>query len=65
MDLITRINASWHDLMENKGDPRVANWPLMSSPFPTLGIVLSYVYIVKVRKNIIKFRKYFVSLKYR
>ena len=29
-------------------DPRTAKWPLMSSPFPTLAICLSYVYIVKV-----------------
>lgn len=48
MDIVKKINAGWHDLMENKGDPRVANWPLMSSPFPTLGIVLGYVYFVKV-----------------
>jgi hypothetical protein len=26
----------------------VNGWPLMSSPFPTLVIVLSYVYFVKV-----------------
>jgi hypothetical protein len=29
-------------------DPRTAKWPLMSSPFPTLAICLSYVYVVKV-----------------
>ncbi|KAJ8954322.1 hypothetical protein NQ318_005909 [Aromia moschata] len=29
-------------------DPRTANWPLMSSPFYTLGICLAYVYVVKV-----------------
>ncbi|KAK9871683.1 hypothetical protein WA026_014132 [Henosepilachna vigintioctopunctata] len=29
-------------------DSRTANWMLMSSPFYTLGICLSYVYIVKV-----------------
>ena len=28
-------------------DPRVANWPLMQSPWPTVGICLSYVYLVK------------------
>ncbi|CAL1268630.1 unnamed protein product [Larinioides sclopetarius] len=28
-------------------DPRVADWPMMHSPFPTLIICLSYVYIVK------------------
>jgi hypothetical protein len=49
MDFVTKLNAGWHDLMEKKSDPRVADWPLMSSPFPTLAIVLGYVYIVKVR----------------
>lgn len=29
-------------------DKRTANWFLMSSPFYTLGICLSYVYVVKV-----------------
>lgn len=29
-------------------DPRTNNWLLMSSPFPTLAICLSYVYLVKV-----------------
>lgn len=29
-------------------DPRTRNWPLMSSPFPTLLICFSYVYLVKV-----------------
>ncbi|GBN44447.1 Elongation of very long chain fatty acids protein AAEL008004 [Araneus ventricosus] len=28
-------------------DPRVADWPMMHSPFPTLVICLSYVYVVK------------------
>ncbi|KAG5872505.1 hypothetical protein JTB14_015450 [Gonioctena quinquepunctata] len=34
--------------MDNKSDPRVNDWLLMSSPFYTLGICLAYVYIVKV-----------------
>ncbi|PNF37535.1 Elongation of very long chain fatty acids protein AAEL008004 [Cryptotermes secundus] len=29
-------------------DPRTGKWPLMSSPFPTLAICLSYIYVVKV-----------------
>lgn len=29
-------------------DPRTRDWPMMSSPFPTLAICLSYAYIVKV-----------------
>ncbi|KAG5674841.1 hypothetical protein PVAND_004786 [Polypedilum vanderplanki] len=48
MEIFNKINAGWRDLMDNKSDPRVANWPLMSSPLPTIIICLSYVYIVKV-----------------
>lgn len=48
MDLLNRINAHWRDLLDNKPDPRVSHLPLMASPFPTIVICLSYVYIVKV-----------------
>uniref|UniRef100_A0A1B6KPQ9 Elongation of very long chain fatty acids protein n=1 Tax=Graphocephala atropunctata TaxID=36148 RepID=A0A1B6KPQ9_9HEMI len=36
------------DIMENKSDPRVKDWPLMSGPGPTLLICLTYAFIVKV-----------------
>nr|XP_023015102.1 elongation of very long chain fatty acids protein AAEL008004-like [Leptinotarsa decemlineata] len=45
---IRYVVDGYHDLMDNKSDPRVNDWFLMSSPFYTLGICLSYVYIVKV-----------------
>lgn len=48
MALILRYIDNMHDFMNRTGDPRTANWPLMSSPFPTLAICLSYVYFVKV-----------------
>ena len=48
MDFFNQINASWRDMFNNKPDPRVADLPLMSSPFPTIAICLSYCYIVKV-----------------
>jgi hypothetical protein len=48
MEALNKISASWHDLMENKSDPRTADWPLMSSPLPTIMICLTYIYIVKV-----------------
>jgi len=38
----------WRDLMDNKSDPRTRDYPLMSSPFPTIAISLTYAYIVKV-----------------
>lgn len=49
MDYITSIHEGWRDLMDNKSDPRTSEWLLMSSPFPTIAISLSYAYFVKVR----------------
>ncbi|XP_026475167.1 elongation of very long chain fatty acids protein AAEL008004 [Ctenocephalides felis] len=49
--MATIIRSVWdgyHDLMDNKSDQRVNGWPMMSSPFPTLFICLSYAYFVKV-----------------
>ncbi|XP_070153887.1 very long chain fatty acid elongase AAEL008004 [Polyergus mexicanus] len=46
--LIRLIYDSYRDLMDNKSDPRVNNWAMMSSPFPTLAICLFYAYFVKV-----------------
>lgn len=48
--MFTRIYAAWRDLMDNKSDPRTADWPLMSSPIPTILICLTYVLIVKVKE---------------
>lgn len=33
--------------MDSHGDPRTRDWPMMSSPLPTLIVCLSYAYIVK------------------
>ncbi|XP_043249679.1 elongation of very long chain fatty acids protein AAEL008004-like [Colletes gigas] len=38
----------YRDLMDNKSDPRVKDWAMMSSPFPTLAICLFYAYFSKV-----------------
>lgn len=48
MELLDRIVDGYHDLMDNQSDPRVNDWFLMSSPFPTLAICLTYVFTVKV-----------------
>ncbi|XP_063532517.1 very long chain fatty acid elongase 7 [Cydia strobilella] len=48
METLSRLVAGYHDLMDNKSDPRVKDWPLMSSPLPTLAICLTYVFVVKV-----------------
>ncbi|KAK7790394.1 hypothetical protein R5R35_012390 [Gryllus longicercus] len=48
MALFRQLLDDFHDLMDRNGDPRTKDWPLMSSPFPTAAICLSYVYLVKV-----------------
>ncbi|KAK3913334.1 Elongation of very long chain fatty acids protein [Frankliniella fusca] len=45
---VSGLIEGYHDLMDNKSDQRVKDWFLMSSPFPTLAICLTYVYCVKV-----------------
>lgn len=46
--LVRNVIDGYHDLMDNKSDPRVNEWFLMSSPFPTLCMCLTYAYVVKV-----------------
>ncbi|XP_020808437.1 elongation of very long chain fatty acids protein AAEL008004 [Drosophila serrata] len=48
MEYLTNFYDGWRDLMDNKSDPRTRDYPLMSSPFPTIAISLTYAYIVKV-----------------
>lgn len=45
---MSQFYAGWRDLMDNKSDPRTNEWFLMSSPFPTIAISLTYAYCVKV-----------------
>lgn len=45
---ISGFYEGWRDLMDNKSDPRTNDWFLMSSPFPTIAISLTYAYCVKV-----------------
>lgn len=62
MEVFNKIQADWLDLMDNKSDPRVSEWPLASSPFPTLMICLTYVYIVKVNICRNENRQFFICL---
>ncbi|XP_011685006.1 PREDICTED: elongation of very long chain fatty acids protein AAEL008004 isoform X3 [Wasmannia auropunctata] len=48
MSIIMQYIDRFHDMLDKHADTRTTNWLLMSSPFPTLFICLSYVYIVKV-----------------
>ncbi|XP_015113965.1 elongation of very long chain fatty acids protein AAEL008004 [Diachasma alloeum] len=45
---IKTVTENYRDLMDNKSDPRVNDWPLMSGPLPTFLICISYAYFVKV-----------------
>lgn len=46
--------------MENRSDPRVKDWFLMSSPFPTLAICLSYgLLVTKIGPKLMENRKPF------
>lgn len=48
MDLVNKVYGGWRYLMDDLSDPRTNDWPLMSSPFPTIAISLTYAYCVKV-----------------
>ncbi|XP_068153362.1 very long chain fatty acid elongase 7 [Drosophila tropicalis] len=48
MDIILHDARDWYnDLFDNKSDPRVNNFFLMSSPLPTLGMCIFYAYFSK------------------
>ncbi len=46
-DLYTGLSAKYDALWELR-DPRMEGLPLMGSPWPTVGLCLSYVFIVKI-----------------
>lgn len=48
MALVFQYVDSINKYLNKYEDPRTSNWLFMSSPFYTLGICLTYVYIVKV-----------------
>ncbi|XP_011173726.1 elongation of very long chain fatty acids protein AAEL008004 isoform X2 [Solenopsis invicta] len=48
MSIIMHYIDRFHDMLDRHADTRTTNWLLMSSPFPTLFICLTYVYVVKV-----------------
>ncbi|KAH8277190.1 very long chain fatty acid elongase AAEL008004 isoform X4 [Drosophila bipectinata] len=48
MALIMKYIDSINRYMDSHSDSRTKDWPMMSSPFPTLAVCLTYVYLVKV-----------------
>ncbi|XP_047344669.1 elongation of very long chain fatty acids protein AAEL008004-like isoform X2 [Vespa velutina] len=47
-NIVADLIHGYRDLMDNKSDPRVNDWVMMSSPFPTMAICLFYAYFSKV-----------------
>ncbi|XP_036323390.1 elongation of very long chain fatty acids protein isoform X1 [Rhagoletis pomonella] len=45
--ILDEVYDWYRDLMDNRSDPRVKDWPLMSSPFPTLALCVFYAYFSK------------------
>ncbi|XP_014210495.1 elongation of very long chain fatty acids protein AAEL008004 [Copidosoma floridanum] len=48
MSIVMHYVDRLHEMLDRHADKRTTDWLLMSSPFPTLFICLSYVYGVKV-----------------
>ncbi|XP_043518943.1 elongation of very long chain fatty acids protein AAEL008004 isoform X3 [Frieseomelitta varia] len=48
MSIVMQYVDRLHEILDKNADQRTTNWFMMSSPFPTLFICLSYVYVVKV-----------------
>ena len=57
------IGRGWQSLLKfynylmDLADPRVGEWPLMGSPWPTVGLVLSYLYFVHAGPRLMSSRK--------
>ena len=45
------------DYLLELGDPRVAEWPLMASPWPTCFIMIAYLYLANFGPNCMASRK--------
>lgn len=46
-----------YDFLLGLADQRVANWPLMSTPWPTVVIILAYLYLVYAGPRFMSCRK--------
>ncbi|KAG5883064.1 hypothetical protein JTB14_030439 [Gonioctena quinquepunctata] len=46
--LVTSVVDTYQDILQNKSDPRVRDWAMMSSPVPTVLICTFYAYFSKV-----------------
>lgn len=56
--MMDRLGESWTNIVDEYADPRVKDWPLMQTPWPTLTIVVAYVLFVKrIGPQMMKHRK--------
>ena len=62
--LVTRGLRQYSLIMEDRADPRVKDWLLMSSPAPTLVICLAYLLVVRVLGPMFMRNREPYSLKY-
>ena len=62
--LVTRGLRQYSLIMEDRADPRVRDWLLMSSPAPTLLICLAYLLVVRVLGPTLMRHREPYSLKY-
>lgn len=46
--LVRMALEQYTEILTTVSDPRVSDWPLMNSPFPTFAIVLLYLYSVTI-----------------
>ena len=47
----------FYDYLLDLGDPRVAEWPLMASPWPTCFMIIAYLYLANFGPNCMASRK--------
>lgn len=58
--ILQKISEGYNDIMQNKSDPRVNDWPMMSGPLPTILICATYALIVtKIGPKLMENRKPF------
>lgn len=55
MEILADLPRRWDEWMK-LADPRVAAWPMMDSPIPTIGLVVSYIILIPSLKSFMKDR---------
>ncbi|XP_015762300.1 PREDICTED: elongation of very long chain fatty acids protein 5-like isoform X1 [Acropora digitifera] len=53
----TQRIADYYQWVIENGDPKTADWPLVATPWPTIALVATYLFIVKVGPKIMEKRE--------